>query len=112
MGMGAGRAMGGASGIGDSEGPGAEAATCTCGRSVLISATCDGVADAFTVGCSVRITLGPSGAFFGLSASSCLLDGAISSGLMRMLCVADASCRSRFKSALMAVDVGELLFPQ
>ena len=56
--------------LGVSDGAGADAITCTCGMSVLISATCVGVADALTVGCSVRITFGPSGAFFGLTASS------------------------------------------
>src|SRR6185503_16627682 len=109
--MGAGLASGGASGVGVSEGEGDEAATTTCGMSVLISAASTGVAEAFTVGCSVRMTFGPSGAFFVRSASSCLLSGDTSSGLIRRFCVVDASWRSRLRSAFIAVDAGDLDLP-
>ena len=56
--------------LGVSDGVGADANTCISGISVLTSATWVGIADAFTVGCSVRMTLGPFGAFFGLTANS------------------------------------------
>ena len=52
--------------LGDSAGVGADAITCTCGTSVLISATSVGVTEAFTVGFSLRMTFFPSGAFLGL----------------------------------------------
>ena len=104
----AGRAIGGASVDGVSEGAEAEAITSTRGMSVLISAVATARAEALTVGCWLRMTVRPWVALFGLRATVGWLSGEISSGLICKACVCDASLRSRFRSSVIACVGREL----